>query len=85
MTNLMGQSTVSGTVQDEAGGFLEGVRIRVEGTTQGAISDTEGKFQVNVEDPALARLICTYRGPGTQYGIAVNGAQPESIATVPTG
>ncbi|MEL6729575.1 MAG: SusC/RagA family TonB-linked outer membrane protein [Bacteroidota bacterium] len=62
MTNLMGQSTVSGTVQDEAGGFLEGVRIRVEGTTQGAISDTEGKFQVNVEDPASARLICTYYG-----------------------
>ena len=54
------------------------VALRLEAVT----SDACRKFHI---DALTARLICTYRGPGTQYGIAVNGAQPESIATVPTG
>ncbi|MEO0581261.1 MAG: SusC/RagA family TonB-linked outer membrane protein [Bacteroidota bacterium] len=78
MTNLMAQSILNGTVRDEAGEFLEGVRIRVEGTTQGAISDTEGKFQVSVEDPASARLICTYYG-FEDLTIAVAGQRTLSI------
>lgn len=36
-------------------------------------------------DKLTARLICTYRGTGTQYGTSVNGAQPDRIFTVPTG
>lgn len=40
------------------------------------------KFHV---DAVTARLVCTYRGTGTQYGISENGDDPERIVTVPTG
>ena len=37
------------------------------------------------KDAVTARLICTYRGTGTQYGISTNGAEPYPVFTVPTG
>ncbi len=40
------------------------------------------KFHV---DAITARLICTYRGTGTQYGIATDGVEPRRVFTVPTG
>ena len=40
------------------------------------------KFHI---DAVLARLICTYRGSGTQYGISVNGADPTRVFQVATG
>jgi len=36
-------------------------------------------------DALTARLICTYRGTGTQYGTSTNGADPARVFTVPTG
>ena len=36
-------------------------------------------------DAMKARLICTYRGTGTQYGNSLNGGDPKQIFTVPTG
>ena len=36
-------------------------------------------------DAITARLICTYRGTGTQYGISTDGAEPAQVFTVPTG
>ena len=36
-------------------------------------------------DRVKARLICTYTGPGTQFGIADEGEQPTRIESVPTG
>lgn len=36
-------------------------------------------------DAVTARLICTYRGTGTQYGIAPDGTAPKHVSTVPTG
>lgn len=36
-------------------------------------------------DAVSARLVCTYGGMGTQYGVAPEGAEPEQIFTVPTG
>ncbi|MEL6132279.1 MAG: TonB-dependent receptor plug domain-containing protein, partial [Bacteroidota bacterium] len=62
----MAQSTVKGRVQDEAGINLEGVRIRVEGTSQGAISDAKGQFELTVQDAQTVRLTCTYYGFETQ-------------------
>ena len=35
-------------------------------------------------DTLTARLVCTYRGTGTQYGISTDGAEPPHILTVPT-
>ncbi len=40
------------------------------------------KFHI---DSVKARLICTYRGTGTQYGISIGGDDPQDISTVPTG
>lgn len=40
------------------------------------------KFHV---DAVTARLVCTYRGTGTQYGISENGEDPDQIMTAPTG
>ncbi len=40
------------------------------------------KFHI---DAVRARLICTYRGTGTQYGNSTGGAEPRRIYTVPTG
>ena len=45
-------------------------------------NDACRKFHVDV---VTARLICTYRGTGTQYGISTDGAEPGRIFTVPTG
>lgn len=39
------------------------------------------KFHV---DAVTARLICTYRGTGTQYGMSPDGADPDAVYTVPT-
>jgi hypothetical protein len=36
-------------------------------------------------DAITARLVCTYRGTGTQYGISADGANPKRVFTVPTG
>jgi len=40
------------------------------------------KFHI---DAITARLICTYRGTGTQYGISTDGTEPKRVFTVPTG
>ncbi|MEM7176091.1 MAG: DUF1826 domain-containing protein [Pseudomonadota bacterium] len=36
-------------------------------------------------DPVVARLICTYRGTGTQLGFSADENAPSEIFTVPTG
>ncbi|WP_298971136.1 DUF1826 domain-containing protein [uncultured Roseobacter sp.] len=40
------------------------------------------KFHI---DAITGRLVCTYRGIGTQYGISRNGQDPSRVFTVPTG
>ncbi|MEM9012424.1 MAG: DUF1826 domain-containing protein [Pseudomonadota bacterium] len=35
-------------------------------------------------DAVTARLICTYRGTGTQYGTSTDGQEPRRVFTVPT-
>ncbi|MEM9212159.1 MAG: DUF1826 domain-containing protein [Pseudomonadota bacterium] len=54
------------------------LRVRLDPVTTNSCR----KFHV---DAMIARLICTYRGSGTQYGTAVNGSDPEHIAAVTTG
>lgn len=36
-------------------------------------------------DTVRARLICTYSGPGTEFGVADADGQPRHVDTVPTG
>jgi len=54
------------------------LRLRFDVVTTNACR----KFHI---DAITARLICTYRGTGTQYGISSDGAEPRRVFTVPTG
>ena len=54
------------------------VRLRLDVVTDNACK----KFHI---DALTARLVCTYRGTGTQYGIAAHGVPPHQVFTVPTG
>ena len=54
------------------------MRLRVDVISHNACS----LFHI---DAMTARLICTYRGAGTQYGLANAARDPETVYTVPTG
>jgi hypothetical protein len=54
------------------------LRLRLARVTSNACR----KFHV---DALRARLICTYRGTGTQYGISTNGTEPQRVFTTPSG
>jgi hypothetical protein len=54
------------------------LRLRLDVVTTNACR----KFHI---DAVTARLVCTYRGTGTQYGISTDGAEPRRVFTVPTG
>jgi hypothetical protein len=54
------------------------LRLRLDVVTTNACR----KFHI---DAVTARLVCTYRGAGTQYGISTDGAEPRRVFTVPTG
>ena len=54
------------------------LRLRLSVVTTNACR----KFHV---DAITTRLICTYRGTGTQYGLSANGADPETVVTVRAG
>lgn len=45
-------------------------------------TDACQKFHI---DGVTARLICTYRGVGTQYGISTDGEEPKRVFSTPTG
>ena len=45
-----GSITVTGTVVDEKGESIIGATVQVEGTTNGVITDIDGKYSVRVEN-----------------------------------
>ncbi|MBW8326051.1 MAG: TonB-dependent receptor [Prolixibacteraceae bacterium] len=65
------QKTVSGKVTDSTGGSLPGVSVAVKGTTNGAITDVNGKYSLT-NLPANAILQFSFVGMKTQE-IAVAG------------
>jgi hypothetical protein len=54
------------------------LQVRLQPVTSNACR----KFHI---DAITARLICTYRGQGTQYGISTDGQDPARVFSVPTG
>ena len=60
----MAQSTVKGTVNDEAGEPVIGATVKVQGTQQGSITDFDGKF--SIEAGSNATLEISYVGYVTQ-------------------
>ena len=58
------QRTVTGVVTDTKGEPLLGVNVIVKGTTNGTITDLDGKFSLEVEPNAI--LVISYIGYVTQ-------------------
>jgi len=54
------------------------LRMRLQTVTTNACR----KFHL---DAITGRLVCTYRGTGTQYGTSLGGNDPDQIFTTPTG
>ncbi|MEM6934383.1 MAG: DUF1826 domain-containing protein [Pseudomonadota bacterium] len=54
------------------------LRLRLQAVTTNACR----KFHI---DAIAARLVCTYRGQGTQYGISTDGQDPARVFSVATG
>ncbi|WP_224825633.1 DUF1826 domain-containing protein [Cognatishimia sp. MH4019] len=54
------------------------LRLRLQPVTSNACR----KFHI---DAITARLVCTYRGQGTQYGTSIEGRDPARIFSVATG
>ena len=54
------------------------MRLRLDVVTTNACR----KFHI---DAITARLVCTYRGSGTQYGVSRDDGDPEHIDETPTG
>ncbi len=73
-------AVVSGTVQDETGSPLPGAAILVKGTTQGTITDIDGRFSIDV--PSDAVLVISYLGYLAQE-IPVNGQSSLSVQLQP--
>ncbi len=69
-SDIIFQSTVTGTVTDATGTPLPGANVVVKGTTNGTQTDFDGNYTLNVDDDAT--LIFSYLGFVTQE-IAVKG------------
>uniref|UniRef100_F4C9B2 TonB-dependent receptor plug n=1 Tax=Sphingobacterium sp. (strain 21) TaxID=743722 RepID=F4C9B2_SPHS2 len=56
----MQQQTVSGVVVDETGNPLPGVSVRVKGINRGAVTDANGRYQLNIANGEV--LVFSYVG-----------------------
>ncbi len=59
--SVWAQRTVTGTVTDDQGNPIPSVNIKVIGTTDGAITDVDGKYRISVPDDYS---ILIFSGPG---------------------
>ena len=58
--NLFAQNIVTGSVKDDTGQFLPGVSVVIKGTTNGTVTDTDGKFSLSA--PNSATLVFSFIG-----------------------
>lgn len=56
------QQSISGTITDSQNNPLPGASVLVKGTTNGVVSDFDGKFSISVADSANAVLVISYIG-----------------------
>ncbi len=61
---------ISGTVTDETGAPLPGATVLVKGTTNGTVTDIDGKFVIDVDSDAI--LVISYLGYSPQE-VSLNG------------
>lgn len=59
---FFGQSTISGTIQDQNNMPLGGVNVIISGTTQGAVSDFDGNYSISNVSDGTYDLNASYLG-----------------------
>lgn len=79
-SDLKELAVVSGTVRDETGIPLPGASILVKGTTNGTITDLDGKFSLDVPNDAI--LVVSYLGYSAKE-VSVSGQSTLTIQLVP--
>lgn len=79
-TVAFGQLTISGKVTDRDGEPLIGASVMVKGTTNGTVSDIDGKFKLSA--PSDATLVVSYTGFST-LDVAVNNQTDITITMQP--
>lgn len=68
------QSTISGTVKDTNGIPLTGVNVILEGTTKGAVSDFDGKYEITNVENGDYTLVGSFLGFATlKKAVSVSG------------
>ena len=77
-TGAFAQSRVTGTVVDATGEPIIGASVMVKGTSNGAVTDYDGKFTIN-QVPSNANIVISYPGFRTQT-VPVDGKQNFSIS-----
>ena len=77
MTVAMAQVLVKGTVIDKTGESVIGASIQVKGTTQGTITDIDGKFSLGVPDKKSV-IVISFIGYATKE-LQVDTSKPMSI------
>lgn len=80
--NMLQGHTVSGIVQDDSGIPLPGVNIMIKGTTKGTITNPEGEYNIEVQDPSTAVLVVSFVGYLTQE-ISVSGQTTINVILEP--
>jgi TonB-linked SusC/RagA family outer membrane protein len=63
--SALAQKAVTGVVADDSGELLPGASVVIQGTTQGVITDIDGKFSISVPD-ASSVLLISFVGMETQ-------------------
>lgn len=71
------RKTISGTVKDRKGVPIPGVTVMVKGTTIGAITDSDGKYSLTIQDESKA-LVFSFIGMETQT-IVITGKKEVNI------
>jgi len=61
-TEVSQQKKITGTVNDNTGKPIPGATVIVKGTTNGVITDLNGKFEIAVQDAAQATLVFNFLG-----------------------
>jgi TonB-linked SusC/RagA family outer membrane protein len=65
ITNAAPQKSITGTVTDDTGQTLPGVTVLIKGTTQGTVTNIDGKFTIT-NAPDDATLVFSFVGMETQ-------------------
>src|SRR3569833_1070881 len=80
-TFAQAQNTVQGTVSDEKGEGLPGVSVKLTGTSQGTVTDVDGKFSINADKGAT--LVFTFLGY-QEKSVVVGDSKNLKVSLTPT-